>query len=194
VRELKNYVQRAYIMSDQVIEPDLVTANFVEPDNAEVLTVRIGTPLEDIERRVTFATLASCGNVKRRAAEILGISLKTLYNRLEAYAKSGATVPGVTPASAAAGAHGTNQETASAALSPNSYSASRRFLGHLSGLGAWLIDPDFRLSGASGASFFFFCCTRPAGYLGTPIALPDRLPGHGRQLTPAARLPPSPLD
>jgi hypothetical protein len=59
-----------------------------------VLTVRIGTPLEEIERRVTFATLASCGNVKRRAAEILGISLKTLYNRLEAYAKAGASVPG----------------------------------------------------------------------------------------------------
>ena len=102
VRELKNYVQRAFIMSDQVIEPDMATANFVEADNAEVLTVRIGTPLEEIERRVTFATLASCGNVKRRAAEILGISLKTLYNRLEAYAKSGATVPGVTPGSSPA--------------------------------------------------------------------------------------------
>jgi two-component system, NtrC family, response regulator AtoC len=94
VRELKNYVQRAFILSDTVIEPDMATSNFVEPDNAEVLTVRIGTPLEEIERRVTFATLASCGNVKRRAAEILGISLKTLYNRLEAYAKAGASVPG----------------------------------------------------------------------------------------------------
>jgi DNA-binding NtrC family response regulator len=97
VRELKNYVQRAFILSDQVIEPDMATANFVEPDNAEVLTVRIGTPLEEIERRVTFATLASCGNVKRRAAEILGISLKTLYNRLEAYAKAGAVLPGSAP-------------------------------------------------------------------------------------------------
>jgi len=105
VRELKNYVQRAFILSDQVIEPDMATSNFVEPDNTEVLTVRIGTPLEEIERRVTFATLASCGNVKRRAAEILGISLKTLYNRLEAYAKSGAPVPGE-PAAASAGADG----------------------------------------------------------------------------------------
>lgn len=100
VRELKNYVQRAYILSDLVIEADMATSNFVEPDNAEVLTVRIGTPLEEIERRVTFATLASCGNVKRRAAEILGISLKTLYNRLEAYAKAGTVVPGVTPTGA----------------------------------------------------------------------------------------------
>jgi hypothetical protein len=33
-----------------------------------------------------MATLESCGRVKRTAARILGISLKTLYNRLEAYA------------------------------------------------------------------------------------------------------------
>jgi transposase len=49
--------------------------------------VRVGTPLEEVERRVTMATLESCGRVKRTAARILGISLKTLYNRLEAYAE-----------------------------------------------------------------------------------------------------------
>jgi len=38
-----------------------------------------------VERRVTMATLAYCGHVKRKAAEILGVSLKTLYNRLETY-------------------------------------------------------------------------------------------------------------
>ncbi len=47
----------------------------------------IGTPLNEIEERVTMATLAHCGNVKKRAAEILGISLKTLYNRLEGYSQ-----------------------------------------------------------------------------------------------------------
>jgi DNA-binding NtrC family response regulator len=87
VRELKNYVQRAYIMADNVIDeggrPD-VSPTAEEDD--DLLTVRVGTPLEEIERRVTMATLARCNNVKKRAAEILGISLKTLYNRLEAYA------------------------------------------------------------------------------------------------------------
>jgi DNA-binding NtrC family response regulator len=90
VRELKNCVHRAFIMADEVIgalraeEPQ---RSAVEEDSA-LLTVRVGTPLDDIERRVTMATLAQCGNVKRRAAEILGISVKTLYNRLEAYAAS----------------------------------------------------------------------------------------------------------
>jgi DNA-binding NtrC family response regulator len=90
VRELKNCVHRAFIMADDVIgtlRPDEAPGTVVEEDSA-TLTVRVGTPLDDIERRVTMATLAQCGNVKRRAAEILGISVKTLYNRLEAYAAS----------------------------------------------------------------------------------------------------------
>ncbi len=90
VRELKNCVHRAFIMADEVIgplRPDELPGTVVEED-AALLTVRVGTPLDDIERRVTMATLAQCGNVKRRAAEVLGISVKTLYNRLEAYAAS----------------------------------------------------------------------------------------------------------
>lgn len=86
VRELKNYVQRAYILADAVIDggaqPDAAPLG---ADEEDAITVRIGMPLHEIEERVTMATLARCGNVKKRAAEILGISLKTLYNRLEGY-------------------------------------------------------------------------------------------------------------
>jgi DNA-binding NtrC family response regulator len=88
VRELKNYVQRAYIMADNVIEDSgRPEVSPTAEDDDDLLTVRVGTPLEEIERRVTMATLSRCNNVKKRAAEILGISLKTLYNRLEAYAQ-----------------------------------------------------------------------------------------------------------
>lgn len=86
VRELKNYVQRAYILADAVIdggaEPHAASLSAEEED---LITVRIGTPLHEIDERVTMATLVRCGNVKKKAAEILGISLKTLYNRLEGY-------------------------------------------------------------------------------------------------------------
>jgi two-component system, NtrC family, response regulator AtoC len=86
VRELRNYVQRAYIMADDQIECDLGTSDQPpKPDDGTIITIRVGTPLEEVERRVTMATLAYCGHVKRKAAEILGVSLKTLYNRLEAY-------------------------------------------------------------------------------------------------------------
>jgi DNA-binding NtrC family response regulator len=88
VRELKNYVQRAYILADASVEgvdPVQATA-LAAQDQTGLIVVRVGTPLEEVERRVTMATLESCGRVKRTAARILGISLKTLYNRLEAYA------------------------------------------------------------------------------------------------------------
>ncbi len=85
VRELKNYVQRAYILSDDVIDVELAPETFVKSTPSSILTVRIGSTLEDVNRRLIEATLLECGNVKRKAAEILGISLKTLYNRLAAY-------------------------------------------------------------------------------------------------------------
>jgi DNA-binding NtrC family response regulator len=85
VRELKNYVQRAYILADRLIDVELAPEAFVEPAHSPLLTVRIGTTLDEVNRRLIEATLAECGNVKRKAAEMLGISLKTLYNRLIAY-------------------------------------------------------------------------------------------------------------
>jgi len=86
VRELRNYVQRAYIMADDVIECEVaVSERAPQVDDDTTITIRVGTPLEEVERRVTMVTLAHCGHVKRKAAEILGVSLKTLYNRLEAY-------------------------------------------------------------------------------------------------------------
>ena len=88
VRELKNYVQRAYLLADAVIDNDAQSeAAPASADEDEEIMVKIGTPLDEIEERVTMATLARCGHVKKRAAEILGISLKTLYNRLEGYSQ-----------------------------------------------------------------------------------------------------------
>ncbi|PPE69841.1 sigma-54-dependent Fis family transcriptional regulator [Caldimonas thermodepolymerans] len=98
VRELRNCVQRAYILADDVI--DGFEAEAPEPpaeSGPDVVCIRIGTPLAEVERRVTMATLERCGNVKRRAAEVLGISLKTLYNRLEAYATRDRRRPGGDP-------------------------------------------------------------------------------------------------
>ncbi len=84
VRELKNYVQRAFILADEIIDADLAPTAVAAPDTAPILTVRVGTMLDEIGRRLIEATLAECGS-KRKAADMLGISLKTLYNRLAAY-------------------------------------------------------------------------------------------------------------
>jgi two-component system, NtrC family, response regulator AtoC len=86
VRELRNYIQRAFILSDHSIDaaalaPVITTQSPV----GLTLAIPVGTSLADVDRKLIYATLELCGGVKKRAADILGISLKTLYNRLEEY-------------------------------------------------------------------------------------------------------------
>jgi len=86
VRELRNYIQRAFILSDHTIDatalaPVLTTQSPV----GLTLAIPVGTSLADVDRKLIYATLDLCGGVKKRAADLLGISLKTLYNRLEEY-------------------------------------------------------------------------------------------------------------
>jgi DNA-binding NtrC family response regulator len=87
VRELKNCVQRAFILADEEVElKELapVVRSFVSEHGC--LKFNIGTSLAAMERETIFATLEHCSGNKRRAAEVLGVSLKTLYNRLAEYA------------------------------------------------------------------------------------------------------------
>jgi two-component system, NtrC family, response regulator AtoC len=86
VRELKNYMQRAFILSDEVIDACALTPVFGSQETGKTsLSIPVGASLAEVDRQLIFATLESCGGVKKRAADILGISLKTLYNRLEEY-------------------------------------------------------------------------------------------------------------
>ena len=47
--------------------------------------IRLGTTIYEANRRFVLSTLLYCGDVKKNAADLLGISLKSLYNRLEDY-------------------------------------------------------------------------------------------------------------
>lgn len=88
VRELKNVVHRAFILADQ--ELDLSQAvgpsrPLVAPVATDCITFPLGSKLADAEQRLIFATLGYCGGNKTQTAEVLGVSLKTLYNRLNEY-------------------------------------------------------------------------------------------------------------
>src|SRR5262249_44269878 len=88
VRELKNAVQRAFIMAEEEITPDCLPPEVLSPpaaEGGEGLFLKVGASLAENERRLTLATLEHVQGSKRKAAEILGISLKTLYTRLSAY-------------------------------------------------------------------------------------------------------------
>jgi DNA-binding NtrC family response regulator len=92
VRELRNVIDRAFILADQEISPDCLPSLGADTP-AAMESVRLGPPIElkpgisigEAEKRLIFATLEACDGNKERAAKILDISLKTLYNRLNAY-------------------------------------------------------------------------------------------------------------
>jgi two-component system, NtrC family, response regulator HydG len=89
VRELYNTVQRAFILADA--ELDLRAATIYGPRVASperqdgAVTFQDGLSLADVERVVIIETLRRCAGNKTRTAAVLGISLKTLYNRLNEY-------------------------------------------------------------------------------------------------------------
>lgn len=87
IRELRNYVYRNYILADDVLEAESGAFELEgkSDDSQSEISVSIGVPLADANRQLILATLKQCGGVKKTAAEMLGISLKTLYNRLEEY-------------------------------------------------------------------------------------------------------------
>jgi DNA-binding NtrC family response regulator len=84
VRELKNLVHRAFILSPDTVGLEALSLG-VEPVADSSMSVKVGTSLDELERRVILATLEHCEGDKKKAAAILKISLKTLYNRLNAY-------------------------------------------------------------------------------------------------------------
>ncbi len=118
VRELKNVVHRGYVLSDNEVEVDVPASSreaaSLPPAASSVpvpsmpsinsaiaarvsvpaagvrdITIRVGTSLDDAERTLIMATLDSVAGSKAKAAQVLGISLKTLYNRLHAYRGNG---------------------------------------------------------------------------------------------------------
>ena len=88
VRELKNVVHRAFILADR----ELDIAQAIGPMRAsqpecqgDCVTVPLGSKLAEAEQQLICATLDHCGGNKTMTAEVLGVSLKTLYNRLNEY-------------------------------------------------------------------------------------------------------------
>jgi len=93
VRELRNVVHRAFIVSDETIgadalplQPAAVVAAAGEVEAGRLL-FRPGTRIAEVEKALIIATLDHFDQDKKRTAEALGISLKTLYNRLNVYGR-----------------------------------------------------------------------------------------------------------
>jgi DNA-binding NtrC family response regulator len=92
VRELKNCIERAFILGDTVLElAPLIPGGARDNDQInddKRLNIRVGSRIYDMERSLIEATLDYFKGNKRRAADALGCSLKTLYNKLNGYSQS----------------------------------------------------------------------------------------------------------
>jgi DNA-binding NtrC family response regulator len=94
VRELKNCLERAFILGDTVLElAPLIPGSSARMDgdqagDPERLNIRVGSRIYDMERSLIEATLDYFKGNKRRAADALGCSLKTLYNKLNGYSQN----------------------------------------------------------------------------------------------------------
>ena len=111
VRELENAMNRAVILSTagKIAKKDIFLPNTPVPDehqNDSTLAPTpqqqtekadsvdfIGQKLADVERHVILETLHHCLGNRTHAANILGISIRTLRNKLKQYSESNVTIP-----------------------------------------------------------------------------------------------------
>jgi DNA-binding NtrC family response regulator len=92
IRELRNVIERATILAEsEFIEPRHLPPTLISrgEESLPTLTIAPGTTVDEAERRLILLTLDHTRNNKTRAAEILGISLKTLHNKLNRMKEDG---------------------------------------------------------------------------------------------------------
>jgi DNA-binding NtrC family response regulator len=99
VRELRNSLERAVILATgKLVEtrhlpPGFGTSQIKTAEfDPNAIHLGVGTTVEQAEKQLILRTLASTNNNKTRAAEILGISLKTLHNKLKEYGPNGSNL------------------------------------------------------------------------------------------------------
>jgi transcriptional regulator with PAS, ATPase and Fis domain len=95
VRQLRNVIERALIVcSGRIIGKHDLPEEFqsIAQVDSGYLKIRVGTTLDEMERELIVKTIEFAGGNKTRAAQILGVSAKTLYNKLERYGAQGGTI------------------------------------------------------------------------------------------------------
>jgi DNA-binding NtrC family response regulator len=87
VRELKHVVHRAFILADEAIDSQCLPQEWgaIRTSRGSPAKMPVGKTIAEMEQQLILATLEHCNGNREKTAETLGISLKTLYNRLHEY-------------------------------------------------------------------------------------------------------------
>jgi DNA-binding NtrC family response regulator len=85
VRELENTIESVLVInSPEVIDIQHLPQEIRDfKERPEVIPIKIGTPLEEVEREMLIQTLKATKGNKRRAAELLGINVRTIHRKME---------------------------------------------------------------------------------------------------------------
>lgn len=86
VRELENYIERAVVVAkNKILAPAEFPRELTLPVEAAQADLQVGQSLANLERNLILKTLASYDNNQTKAADVLGISTRTLRNKLKEY-------------------------------------------------------------------------------------------------------------
>ncbi len=85
VRELENVIERAVVLARgaEITSEDLPANITGAEGDQRIMHIPVGTPLEEIERLALIETLRMTGGDKRRAANLLGVAVRTIYRKLD---------------------------------------------------------------------------------------------------------------
>ncbi len=90
VRELQNAVERAVVLAgEDMLKPEHFPLNAPSLGASRNAGIRPGLTVGEMEKKLIFATLDACAQNRTRAAEMLGISVRTLRNKLKEYREAG---------------------------------------------------------------------------------------------------------
>jgi DNA-binding NtrC family response regulator len=111
IRQLRNVVQQSFVIADRIIDTDCLPPQLradlpvgavsrspatISSQDQDALRLDVGMTIAEAERKLIEATLRKYGGHKQAAADALGVSVRTLYYRLNQYAQQDGTDP-VTP-------------------------------------------------------------------------------------------------
>src|SRR5690554_3852368 len=86
IRELGNCVESAVVLAgDSIIDLDDLPAVVKNASSEERVVIPVGTSMEQAEKALILATIASCGGNKSKAADMLGVARKTLHRKVQEY-------------------------------------------------------------------------------------------------------------
>jgi DNA-binding NtrC family response regulator len=89
----QEYLGDVYLGADCVPVPEIPPSESQALSPHQIVPMLIGSTIEAIERELVLQTLARCHGNRTRAARVLGLSVRTMRNKIRQYATDGVDIP-----------------------------------------------------------------------------------------------------